>query len=56
MLQFLDIFLNQLVLEPTHGNNLLDFVIASQDHLINNVIVGEHLGSQILCTIRSKTD
>ena len=46
MLDFLeDNFLNQLVSEPTRENNILDLVIASQDHLITNVIVGEHLGS-----------
>ncbi len=46
MLEFLeDKFLSQLVSEPTRENSILDIVIASQDHLINNVIAGEHLGS-----------
>ncbi len=46
MLEFIDDnFLTQLVTEPTRENSILDLVIASQDHLINNVIVGEHLGS-----------
>ncbi len=46
MLEFLeDNFLQQLVTKPTSENNILDLVVVSQDHLINNVIVGEHLGS-----------
>ena len=46
MLDFLEIsFLQQLVTEPTRENNILDLVILSQDHLINNVTVGEHLDS-----------
>ena len=46
MLEFLeDNFLTQLVSEPTRENSILDLVIASQDHLINKVTVGEHLGS-----------
>ncbi len=46
MLEFLENhFLSQLVFEPMHGNNIIDLVIVSQDHLINNVVVGEHLGS-----------
>ena len=40
-----DNFLSQLVSEPTCENSILDLVIVSQDHLINNVTVGEHLGS-----------
>ncbi len=32
-----------IVTEPTRENSILDLVIASQDHLINNVIAGEHL-------------
>ena len=34
-----------MVLEPTRENIIFDLVIASQDHLTNNVAVGEHLGS-----------
>ena len=46
MLKFLeDNFLSQLVSEPTRENSILDLIIVSQDHLINNVTVGEHLGS-----------
>ena len=46
MLQFLENnFLSQSVSEATPENNILDLVIASQDHLINNVRDGEHLGS-----------
>ncbi len=46
MLEFLEgIFLQQLVIETTLENNVLELVIVSQDHLINNVTVGEHLGS-----------
>ena len=46
MIEFLeDNFLHQLVTEPTRENNILDLVIASQAHLLNNVTVGEHLGS-----------
>ncbi len=46
MLEFLeDNFLSQLVSEPTRGDSILDLVIVSQDHLINNVAVGEHLVS-----------
>ncbi len=46
MLEFLeDNFLSQLVSEPTRENSIHDLVIVSQDHLINNVEVGEHLGS-----------
>ena len=45
MLEFIeDNFLIQLVTEPTRENNILDLVIASQEHLINNITVGEHLG------------
>ncbi len=45
-LEFLEYnFLQQLVTEPTRENNILDLVIISQDHLINNVTVGEHLDS-----------
>ena len=46
MLEFMDDnFLSQLVAEPTRENNILDLVITSQEHLINNITVGEHLGS-----------
>jgi len=44
MLEFLEV-LSQLVSEPTRENNILDLVIASQDNLMNNVPVGEHLFS-----------
>ncbi len=46
MLQFLnDNLFQQLVTEPTRENNILDLVLVSQDHFINNVTVGEHLDS-----------
>ena len=46
MIQFIeDNFLHQLVTESTRENNIFDLVIASQDHLVNNVEVGEHFGS-----------
>ncbi len=46
MLEFLeDNFLQQLLIEATCENNILDLVIVSQDHLINNVTVGENLCS-----------
>ncbi len=46
MLEFIDDnFLCQQVTEPTRENNILDLIIASQDHLIKNVTVGEHLSS-----------
>ncbi len=45
MLEFLeDKVFSQLVYEPMHENNILNLIIVSQDHLINNVAVGEHLG------------
>ena len=28
-----------------HENNILDLIIISQEHLINNIAVGGHLGS-----------
>ncbi len=46
MLEFIDDnFLSQLVTEPTREDNILDLVIASQEHLIKNIIVGEHVSS-----------
>ncbi len=47
MLEFLeDNLLKQQVTESTREKNILDLVIVSQDHLINNnVTAGEHLGS-----------
>ncbi len=42
------------VTEPTRENSILDLVIASQDHLINNITVGEHLGSCDHEVVRSK--
>ena len=46
MLEFLeDNFLSQLVNQPTRENNILDLIIVSNDRLVNDVIVGEHLGS-----------
>ncbi len=32
-------------MKPTRENDVLDLVIVSQDHLINNVTVGEHICS-----------
>ena len=46
MLEFLDDnFLTQLVKQPTRENNVLDLIIVSNDNLLNDVTVGEHLGS-----------
>ena len=46
MLEFIhDNFLSYLLAEPTRENNILDFVITSQEHLINSITVGEYLGS-----------
>ncbi len=42
-----------MVSEPTRGNDILDLVIVSQDHLINNVVVGEHLGSRDHTLVRA---
>ncbi|MCP4269647.1 MAG: hypothetical protein GY777_29425, partial [Candidatus Brocadiaceae bacterium] len=45
MIEFVeDNFLYQLVREPTRGNNILDLVLSTQEFLVNNVCVGEHLG------------
>ncbi len=55
MLEFIDDnFLSQLITESTRENTILDLVIASQDHLINNVIVGEHLGSYDYKVVRAE--
>ncbi len=44
MLEFLnDNFLHQSAAEPIRENNILGLVIVSQDDLIHNVAVGEHL-------------
>ena len=44
MLQFVeDNFLFQLVTEPTRENNLLDLILTTQEHLLDNVRVGEQL-------------
>ncbi len=40
-----DNFLRQQVTVPTRESSILDLVMASQYHLINTVIVSEHLGS-----------
>lgn len=49
MVEFIDAsFLSQLVTEPTRENGFQHLVIASQDHLIINIIVGEHLGCVII--------
>ncbi len=40
-----DHFLYQTVTEPTRGNNILDLILASQEHLITSTQVGEHLGT-----------
>ena len=46
MLEFLeDNFLSQLVKQPTRENNILDLIIVSNDSLISEVEVGEHLSS-----------
>ena len=36
-----DCFLNQLVDAPTRGENILDLVLASDDSMISNLVVGE---------------
>ena len=46
MLEFIDdSFLSHVVAAPTWENNILDLVITCQEHLINNITVGEHLRS-----------
>ena len=40
-----DNFLTQAVRCPTRGRNILDLVFASDDDLISDVVVGEHLGT-----------
>lgn len=37
--------LSQMVSEPTRDNNILDLVLVTQENLVENVSVGEHLGS-----------
>ena len=53
-------FLSQLVSEPTHENNILDLVIASQDYFINNIAVDEHFThviiSQYMATLTKRTN
>ena len=39
-----DCFLNQHVLEPTRGGNLLDIILSSQNELVDNTKVHEPLG------------
>ena len=54
MLEFLDDnFLTQLVKQPTRENNVLDLIIVSNDNLLNDVTVGEHLGSCDHCILRA---
>lgn len=38
-------YLHQCVMEPTRGRNILDLVITSQENLVSNITVGEHLGT-----------
>lgn len=46
MTEFLeDSYLTQMVTEPILHNNILDLVIVTQDNLVRNIAVGEHLGS-----------
>ena len=54
-----DCFLTQHVLEPTRGGNVFDLMLSSQNELVDNVKVHEHLGlsdhSQIPFNIKVKT-
>lgn len=45
IIELLENNLSQMVSEPTRHNNILDFVIVTQDSLVNNIAVGEHFGS-----------
>ena len=38
-----DNYLTQLVVEPTRGNNILDLVFTSDENIVDNLEVGEHL-------------
>ena len=40
-----DNFLHQFVTEPTRGDNILDLVLSNRENLINNVNIGDKLGS-----------
>ena len=40
-----DSFLTQHVLEPTRGENVLDFVLSSQNELVDNIKIHEPLGN-----------
>ena len=40
-----DHFLYQTVKHPTRGENILDLILSTQEHLVFNTKVGEHLGS-----------
>ena len=51
-----DNFLHQMVNEPTRDNNILDLILTSQEHLITNVNVGEHLGTSDHNLIRFNID
>lgn len=37
--------LSQMVSEPAHDNNILDLVLVTPENIVDNVSVGEHLGS-----------
>ena len=38
-------FLQQLVLEPTRGSNILDLILTNENNLVHSLKVGEHLGN-----------
>ena len=40
-----DNFLHQMITEPTRGDNILDLLLTSQEHLVTSTQVGEHLGT-----------
>ena len=55
-----DCFLTQHVLEPTRGGNVLDLVFSTQNELVDNIKIGEPLGSsdhnQIHFSIKIQTE
>ena len=45
-------FLNQVIREPTKGDNILDLILTNQDDLVKETDVGKQLGNSDHCEIR----
>ena len=47
-----DNFLNQVIREPTRGDNILDLILTNGDDLVKETDVGGQLGNSDHCEIR----